>query len=548
MTRFYVFLILLVGCSSGRHVLPSERHVYRDDRPITQPEARHVSLALEIIDKSFDYQLRQALDLPRIARIMTGHPYQALNVDPFDDVPNSTWFTNRNGTASMSLEDIRRGSSQMGGPDTTGTWTVVGLKSAGVTPGMTIVDARGDRYIIKFDPPDFAELPSATEAIGSRLFYAAGYNTPENDITYLNPKKLVPGSDAVVRVETNDKRAPVSKRPMVQADLDALLQNANPEGHPRVRVLASRFLSGVLIGPWSYTGVRKDDANDVYGHEHRRDIRGFYVVASWLNHADMKEENTMDVYDPDRRIVKHYLFDFGASLGSNSTQPSEPRRGLANRLDVKDAWTRLMTLGLYVYDYERAPRTVRYPSVGYLENDFFEPDDWKPMYPVPAFENLTKRDAFWGAKIVTSFTDAQIEAAVASGEFSDPKAAAYLIEYLKVRRDRIGKYWFSRVNTLDRFKLTDQSTLVFTDLAVDREYAAAQQTRYHFEVLSDKGVSLKAGNLSDTSLTLGSGWEKHNHIVISLLPQRPNSAAKPCRVYLKPVPDGWQLLGLRRLD
>ena len=30
------------------------------------------------------------------------------------------------------------------------------------------------------------------------------------------------------------------------------------------------------------------------------------------------------------------------------------------------------------------------------------------MYPMPAFENVTLRDTFWGARIVTSFSDAQI--------------------------------------------------------------------------------------------------------------------------------------------
>ena len=550
MFRLCIVLALLAatGCASSQHLLPPEGRVYPDDRPIPQPRARHVSLAQEIIDKSFDYQLKQALDLPRMGRKLTGHPYQALNVDAFGGVPNSSWFTNRNGTTPMSLADIRRGPGRTGGPDTTGTWTVVALKRAGVTPGMTVVDARGDRYIIKFDPPDIPELPSGAEAVGSRLLYATGYNVPENDITYLDPKRLVPGPEAVVTVETNDKRIPASTRPMTREDLDAIVKQTNPQGRSRVRVLASRFLPGTLIGPWSYTGVRKDDSNDIYPHEHRREIRGFYVIASWLNHADFKEENTMDTYDPERRTVTHYLFDFGASMGSNSTQASSPRRGQANRLDVKDSLSRLMTLGLAVHNYERADQTVHYPSVGYLENDLFRPNHWRPMYPVPAFENLTKRDAFWGARIVTAFTDAQIEAAVSAGAFSDPKAAAYLAQFLKTRRDKIGRYWFERLNPLDQFTLTGGATLAFSDLAVARGYADRGQTRYRFEVLSSEGAPLKAGQLRGLHLALESGWSQHDHIVVSLVPQRPGHRAKPCLVYLQPGPDGWKLLGLRRLD
>ena len=127
----------------------------------------------------------------------------------------------------------------------------------------------------------------------------------------------------------------------------------------------------------------------------------------------------MVLIDLERRILIHNLLDFGAAMGSNSLRASNPRRGQANSLDVKDSLTRLATLGLYVHGYEKAPRFVRYPSVGYLENDLFRPDRWKPLYPCPAFENLTLRDAFWGTKIVTSFRDAQIEAAVSSGQFSN---------------------------------------------------------------------------------------------------------------------------------
>ena len=107
---------------------------------------------------------------------------------------------------------------------------------------MTIVDERGERYIVKFDPPDFAELPSGTEAVAAKLFYAAGYNVPENYITYLEPRRLQVDPKAVITVETNDKRQPLQKRPLTAADLEVILQQVNPEGRGRIRVLASRFL------------------------------------------------------------------------------------------------------------------------------------------------------------------------------------------------------------------------------------------------------------------------------------------------------------------
>jgi hypothetical protein len=541
-------LIAALGC--GHEFLPPpDRQVHGDQRPIpARPEARDPSLANEILEMTFGHQLKQILDAPRAVRKLSGRPYEAINVDNFDEVPNSTWFTHRNGREPMSLAAIRQGPDRTGPPSAEGPWKIVALKCAGVTPGMTIVDARGERYIIKFDPPDFPELPSGTEVVASKLLYAAGYNVPENYIAFLDPDRLEIGAGTTVKVETNDKRDPIETRPMVREDLERALQRVMPGGPRRIRVLASRFLPGIPVGPWRYTGVREDDPNDLYPHEHRREVRGLYIIASWINHADMKEENTLDTYDPERRILTHYLLDFGASMGSNSTTASNPRRGQANSFDLKDSLMRLGTLGLYVHGYEKAPRTIRYPSVGYLENDLFKPHKWKPMYPVPAFENLTRRDAFWGTRIVTSFTDAQIETAVSAGQFSNPDAAAYMVRFLIERRDRIGRYWFARVNPLDRFACATAASVRFADLAAERGYAEAGRTRYLFEVLDAEGKTLAEGQTLDTRLDLEEAWKRHAFVAVSLLPQRPGLEAEPVLVYLVPEKTGWKVAGLRRCE
>ena len=325
-TNTLLVLVVLLTASCGPKLVPPDRLV-PGERPIPgKPKSRNVSLANEILEMSFGYQLWQILDTPRTARKIAGRPYEALNVDNFDEVPNSSWFTNRNGVEAMSAAEIRRGPNLSGPPDDSGPWRVVAIKSAGVTPGLTIVDSRGKRYIIKFDAPHFEELASGTECVAARLFHAAGYNVPENYITYLDPANLVADADAVITTETPDKRAPIDERSLTAADLEEVLVGANPGGG-RARVLASLFLPGVPVGPFRYTGVRRDDPNDIYGHEHRREIRGLYIVASWINHADMKEENTLDMYDPQTSLVNHYLIDFGAAMGSNSASASNPRRG-----------------------------------------------------------------------------------------------------------------------------------------------------------------------------------------------------------------------------
>ena len=535
-------LIAASGCAPI--FVPPDRVVPRTDQPIPgQPKPRQPSLANELVEMTTSYQLWQVLDAPRIVRKLAGHPYEALNADNFDEVPNTTWFTNRNGMNPMSIEEIRQGPNRTG-PPAEGLWRVKAIKSTGVTPGLTIVDENGNRYIIKFDAPEFHELASGTESVAARLLHAAGYNVPENYVTLLDPDSLVADPEAVMTLETMDKREPLEVRSLNRSDLDQALASVNPSGQ-RIRVLASKFLPGRPIGPFRYTGVRHDDPNDLYSHEHRREIRGLYVIASWINHADMKEENTLDMYEPETGLVRHYLIDFGASMGSNSLSASNPRRGQANSFDLKDSLMRLATLGLYVHNYEKARRTILYPSVGYLENDLFKPNKWKPMYPCPAFENLTMRDAFWGAKIVTSFSDEQIEAAVAAGEFSDAGAAAYLTKFLVERRDRIGEYWLARVNALDRFT-ADSQKLDFADLAVTRGYAESGHTRYLYSIRDAAGDLLESGETKMRSVRLEPAWRQHDFIVSSLKPERPGVSNASVLVFLRPSDDGWDVVGIRR--
>src|SRR5262245_42893089 len=89
-----------------------------------------------------------------------------------------------------------------------------------------------------------------------------------------------------------------------------------------------------------------------------------------------------------------------------------------------------------------SPDQIQYPSIGYIEGATFEPMDWRSNSPNPAFENMTKRDGYWAAKIVASFTNEQIEAAVRAGQYSDPEAERALVQIMEQRRDRIADIGF----------------------------------------------------------------------------------------------------------
>ena len=161
-------------------------------------------------------------------------------------------------------------------------------------PGFVIVDSRGNQYLLKFDSPQFAELSSAADVIGSKLFYALGYNTPENYLATMRREALV--IDPTTRIDDRDGRP----RPMTPRDLDDLLKRAARNSDGTYRVLASKGLSGRPLGPFRYYGTRPDDPNDLVPHQHRRELRALRVFGAWTNLTDLKAANTLDALTTDR--------------------------------------------------------------------------------------------------------------------------------------------------------------------------------------------------------------------------------------------------------
>jgi hypothetical protein len=59
---------------------------------------------------------------------------RAANVNTLDEVPDSTWFSNRIGRRAMTIDEIVRGPNAAETPNIEG-WPVVEGKSSGITPG-----------------------------------------------------------------------------------------------------------------------------------------------------------------------------------------------------------------------------------------------------------------------------------------------------------------------------------------------------------------------------------------------------------------------------
>ena len=96
------------------------------------------------------------------------------------------------------------------------------------------------------------------------------------------------------------------------------------------------------------------------------------------------------------------MFDFGSILGSGTVYAQRHRAGNEYIFEWTPGWLTLATLGLYIrpwmhIDYPDVP-----PSIGRFEGDAFDPVQWKPEYPNPAFDNMRADDAFWAARIVVA--------------------------------------------------------------------------------------------------------------------------------------------------
>src|SRR5207248_251596 len=108
----------------------------------------------------------------------------------------------------------------------------------------------------------------------------------------------------------------------------------------------------------------------------------------------------------------------------------------------------LVTFGLWHRPWEEHGRIV-HPEIGYYDSELFEPERWKPNYPNPAFNRMDEADGYWGAKIVTAFSDEVIEKLARAGEYSRSEVTTYLADTIKRLRDAIDRYWLDRVDPLE---------------------------------------------------------------------------------------------------
>jgi hypothetical protein len=432
MARRRAWALLVILCPALAAAQPASRSA----SPPKAPRGHDISYSWDLIYHSTVRPPTRVFDLAQGVRNLTGRRREAANVDGQDQVRlPSTWWQPRLGFRTVTVDQMLRGPGTVG-PPAGGRWTLTRAKNQGVTPGFQIEDTRGVAYVIKFDSPEYPELGTSVDVIGSYLFWAAGYNVPENQIAWFRPESLFikPGA---TYTDENGK-----KRPFTREFLDQLLARVARQRDGRYRVLASRYLEGKPIGPFEYDGRRHDDPEDMIPHELRRELRGLWALAAWTNHCDSRAANTLDTWVTagDRSFVRHHLLDFSALLGAGPGRPRAHPSGTEYYVDPVVMSHQAATLGLRHFRWEAA-EVPPIRSVGWVEAATFDPRHWKPDYPNHAFDERTARDIRWGARIVAAFSDAHIRAAVLRAQYSDPRATEYLIRVLIERRDALAHAW-----------------------------------------------------------------------------------------------------------
>jgi hypothetical protein len=477
---------------------------------------------------------------------------RARNVNTVDEVPDSSWFTNRAGRGSMTPDQVGTGPNTTAGPRA-GRWAVFS-KSDGVTPGFTIRDSTGQRWFLKFDPPGYRAMGSGTEVAVSKLMWALGYNVTENHIAFFRRDQLVVGDNASVR------RRNGTRRPMQPSDIDQMLERTGREPDGSYRVIAAEALEGTPLGGFRFFGTRPDDPNDIVPHEHRRELRGLGVFSAWVNLVDSKSENMLDVLVRENgpAFVRHYLQDVGSTLGSGALAPAEYWEGHEYVVEPGATMKQMIGFGFYVPRW-RTTDLYEARSFGRLprDNTRFDPDAWKPRFPNQAFLRARPDDKFWAAQKLVALTDDMLRAAVRAGDFRDPKAEEFLVKALGERRDAIGRTYLTAINPVADPALTSAGLLTFRNAAVDAGVAKAPPGYRAIWSTFDNssGSSQRVGETSGSTLRLEApaGVSAMTpgvfiKVELSATGDAPTSWQRPVHAYFRRTGAGeWRLVGFERM-
>jgi hypothetical protein len=477
---------------------------------------------------------------------------EAVNVNSMDEVPDSAWFQNRLGRGWMTTDEVRDGActpelilDPENAPD--GSGVIDKGKDEGSTGGFRMVVPGKGKYMVKTeDSDDHPERQSAASAIGAAAYYAVGYNAACEQVLYIRPSvlKLTPG--LVVRGNFAPD-APFDKRA-----LDRLLAKSTHRGD-LVRVGASAWIPGHVLGPYRYEGIRHDDPNDVVPHENRRDLRGMRLIAAWLGRFDAREANTIDTWmaDDARRPdsspghIVHYQLDTSEMLGGDWSvigfNEVSKRFGSSYIIDWGDVGQDFITLGIPRRPWDDVQAVKGRELFGYYTVAGFDAEGWKDEYPNAAFSRMSERDGAWMARILSRFTPEMVRALAELGRFTDPTNTTYLASVLQGRLDRILERYLLRLSPIADVHLVSPTRICAVDLAEQRRLR--DPTAFHYRAATHRGAPL-AVTRQGSSVCVDLVHDGYRYVVVDI---EDGVARGKLLVHLYDLGnDGFKVVGLER--
>jgi hypothetical protein len=412
---------------------------------------------------------------------------ESTNVNSFDEVPDSSWFTNRIGVRTVSLDELRRNAcaeENLLDPDHTpdGGWVIDKGKTSGATPGFRINVAGKGKYLIKVEALGLPERQVAATVIGEAVYYGAGYYASCEQALYVRPSifKLNPG----LRYKEGNFGDEVA---FDQRKLEDLFAHSYKQ-NGLLRISASAWIPGYGIGQWRYEGTREDDPNDVIPHQNRRDLRGARLLAAWIGDWDSRAGNSLDTWfadaadgapDSSPGHVIHYQIGTSAALGSVWDWDELSRHlGYSYLLDWGQMGHDFVTLGSKTRVWQTVEKVPGHERFGYYNVADFVPDEWKNEYPNAAFSRMTERDGAWMARILARFTPEMVHTLVDMGRLSDPADSEYLESVLEGRLLKILQRYLTRLSPITEVHVEDAERLCGTDLAEWRALRDPSSFRY----------------------------------------------------------------------
>lgn len=566
----------LAACASPIRRFPLREPLWRDtDRSSmslpcraepTPKDPKHVACAPAVYVSPLAWDAADNTVFRPLTHVFKVDPGgEARNVNSLDEVPDSAWFQNRIGQEPVSLDDLKRGACTPalmldGEAAADATWIIDQGKPNGSSPGFRVRIPGKGKFMFKGEAKSNPERPSASSVIGAAVYHTVGFNTSCEQVVYFRPSALALTPGLVSTANVGGKKA------FDAAALRSLLDDL-PQRDGLVRMQASAWLPGRLIGPFRYENTRDDDPNDAIPHEDRRDLRGGRLLAAWIDHFDAREQNTMDSWIADAKDapdsspgqVRHYYLDTSDCLGSEWDNDEVSRRlGHSYLFDFEHVAEDLVTLGLIPRPWDRARRTPGAEIFGYYTTRDFVPERWQNEYPNPTFDRMTERDGAWMARILARFTPEMVRALAEMGRFSKPSNTEFLATTMQGRLTQILARYLTRLSPIADVRVEGGDRLCGVDLARRRNVAAAAAFRYAAELRVEgreppRPLAVEAGGDAEVCVTLphvaadgGSPDDAPGRYVVVRLA---NGAAKgPLDAHLYDLgpAKGYKLAGLER--